>query len=256
MKSRKLIISRKEEITNSHPQLVEYRKQDDRDKFNDLMEILLPEIREYADNWLHRAEENHHIEKGKYKVDDFMGELYIATYDHIEETIEDKRLYVWMLSKVNQIMEDKITDDNFDAAFFQSLNTYTDLEQSSMDEKLTVNEKGELALEDSLDATMNDSAAEKYRYAVAEVFVDHAEVDIVEKLNAQLKAEDVDNEIRRVIQNSTIKEKSIIDLYTLHKLSVVEIAQVTRLELHHVQKVIANLQWSIIQMTNEKNVEG
>lgn len=250
MEIRKLPTDRKETASKAHPQLIEYRKQDDRDKFNELMDILLPEIKEYTENWLKRAEESHHVDIGQYKAEDFIGELYIAAYDHIEEVKEDKRLYVWMLSKVNQIMEDKITDDNFDATFFKSINEYVDQEQASMDERLTVNDEGEVVLEDSLDATMNDTVDKKYRYTVEEVFVDHADEDIVEKIKLHLKAKDVDIAVHNIINASTLQEKSIIDLYTIHRLSVLEIAEVTKIESKNVQKVISQLQWSILQLTS------
>lgn len=250
MEIRKLPTDRKETASKAHLQLIEYRKQDDRDKFNELMDVLLPEIKEYTENWLKRAEESHQVDIGQYKVEDFIGELYIAAYDHIEEVKEDKRLYVWMLSKVNQIMEDKITDDNFDATFFKSINEYVTQEQASMDERLTVNDEGEVVLEDSLDATMNDTVDEKYRYTVKEVFVDHADEDIVEKIKLHLKAKDVDNAVHNIINVSTLQEKSIIDLYTVHRLSVLEIAEVTKIESQNVQKVISQLQWSIMQLTS------
>lgn len=216
MEIRKLSTNRKETASKAHPQLIEYRKQDDRDKFNELMDILLPEIKEYTENWLKRAEESHHVDIGQYKVEDFIGELYIAAYDHIEEVKEDKRLYVWMLSKVNQIMEDKITDDNFDATFFKSINEYVDQEQASMDERLTVNDEGEVVLEDSLDATMNDTVDEKYRYTVEEVFVDHTDEDIVEKIKLHLKAKDVDNAVHNIVMSRHYKKSQslICILYT------------------------------------------
>ena len=249
MKTRKTFFNEKEQISKIRQQLVEYRKQDDRDKFNKLMDILLPEIKEYVENWLSRAEESDHIGKGQYKVEDFIGELYIAAYDHIEEVKEDKRLYVWMLGKANQIMEDKIIDDSFDSSFFKSLNEYVDQERASMDERLTVNDEGEIVLEDSLDATMNNKANEQYRYTVDEIFIDHDDEDIIEKLNNQLKAKDVDDAIRKIIKTSTLREKSIIDLYTIYKLTIIEISQVTKIESRNVQKVISQLQWNIVQLT-------
>ena len=251
MEVRKLLLNRKGKVSKGHLQLIEYRKQDDRDKFNDLMDILLPEIKEYAENWLVRAEKAHHIKKGQYTVEDFMGELYIATYDHIEEAYEDKRLYVWMLGKINQIMEDKIVDDNFDSTFFKSINEYVDQEQSSMDERLTVNDEGEVVLEDSLDDTMNDKADKKYRYTVDEAFVNHDDNDIIENLNKHLKPEEVDTAVRKIIQSSTLQEKSIIDLYIVHSLSIVEISEVTKIESKDVQIVISQLQQSIVQLTGD-----
>lgn len=245
----------KREDRQKHLQLIEYRKQDDRDKFNDLMDILLPEIKEYVENWLVRAESNHKIEKGKYKVEDFMGELYIAAYNHIEEVKEDKRLYVWMLGRVNQVMEDKIIDDNFDAAFFKSINEYVDQEQGSMIEKLTINNEGEVVLEDSLDNITKDSTLSKYSYSVNEVFVDHDDDKIIETINNHLTPKDIDTTIRKIIKSSTLQEQSIIDLYTIHKLSITEISTVTNIESQHIQKVISQLQTHIITDAHRKKLK-
>ncbi|MFT6781757.1 MAG: DNA-directed RNA polymerase specialized sigma24 family protein [Saprospiraceae bacterium] len=156
-----------------------------------------------------------------------------------------------MLGKINQIMEDKIVDDSFDSTFFKSINEYVEQEQSSMDERLTVNDEGEVVLEDSLDDTMNDKADKKYRYTVDEAFVDHDDNDIIENLNKQLKPEDVDSAIRRIIQTSTLQEKSIIDLYIVHSLSIVEISEVTKIESKNVQIVISQLQRNIVQLTGD-----
>lgn len=214
----------RKKIFAAKPQLITFKKQDDRDKFEDLMKILLPEIQEYVRSWLTKAEHDGQIEKGRYRVDDFMGELYIATFDHIETIKEDRRLYIWMLAKINQILEDKIADDDFDATYFPSLTKYVELENEAMDEKLSINADGEIVLEDSF----LDDNTEDYEYKIEDIFASHEDSEIIDKINNRISAERIDQIIKHAMESFSLNEKMIIDLNIKHGLALAEIEDVVQ----------------------------
>jgi hypothetical protein len=138
--------------------------------FDMLMEKILPAIRRYIAKRLDHAIKNDLIPEGKYKVEDFIDELYIVAYDHIVEVQEDTHLYKWLLRKAKELMEDTIIEVDFDHTFFKNIDDYTKYEREEMVEKYSIDGNGDLVMEEELD----DLSYAKNDYELEEAFIENA----------------------------------------------------------------------------------
>jgi hypothetical protein len=66
------------------PNLIRLKKYSDEAAFYDLLSEVVPEIRKYIIKRIKTAVQKNHFPKHKYEPDDFIDQLFIETYDHIE----------------------------------------------------------------------------------------------------------------------------------------------------------------------------
>ena len=108
-------------VTTSFSNLVQLKEEGDKASFNKLVLEIIPEIRKYVNGKLNAAILKGHFPKGKYKADDFIDQLFIEIYDHIEEVENQEYFYLWLYKKINQLLEDSIVEEESMISFLKTL---------------------------------------------------------------------------------------------------------------------------------------
>ena len=79
--------SRKElqiSIKQTLPNLIKLKAEENRSAFNQLLLEIVPTIKQYIAKKLRNAIKNEHFPKNKYNTNDFIDQLFIEVYDHIQ----------------------------------------------------------------------------------------------------------------------------------------------------------------------------
>lgn len=173
------------------------------DSFNKQFMKLAPALQQYIAARLSTSVKTGNLPANKYKVADFVDELFIASYDHIEQFGTAADYYQWLLVKLEELLDDVTTEEEFNDFFFQNIENYTQQEWDSMAEEYSTDADGDyLMLED-----FEDASYPKYQYTLRDVFVDNTSDEMINHLSERLSQDQVHQHIQLVIQKLTLEER-------------------------------------------------
>ena len=205
------------------PELVKSRKDEDIVTFNLKLVKILPELKRYIDRRLDTAIKKGHFSKGKYKAYGFINQLFIEVYDHIDEIENEKDFYPWLFNKTNELLEDTITEEEFDDFFFKNIDNYSKPEWDAMEENFTVDGGGDFVMIEELD----DVAYNENGYTLNQVFIDDNRNDLIEKIDKKLNKKEISGHVQLVLHNLPLSMRTVFELFTKQHLELEEIAQIT-----------------------------
>jgi len=214
--------------------LQKYKKEDRRKDFAGLMEKLLPKVKLYINRQLTASLKNKTLPQGKYKVEDLLDELYIQAYDNIQElTANDFNR--WLFSKADEILEDIITEEDFNNMFYKNIEDYSKVEWEAMEEVFTRDASGDLVLIEELDG----SSYSKQNYTLQDVFIVNTEEDLIEKLSATWTTQEIHRQIESVLIKLPLLIRTIFDLSVNQQFDSNEIAEIKKVTTLETEDILA-----------------
>ena len=223
-------------VTKTHTTLLKLKQDGDRASFNALVLKVVPKLRVYINNYLAAAIKKGHFSKGKYKADDFIDQLFIEIYDHIEEVKHEKEFYVWLYKKTNDLLEDISVEEEFNDYFFKNIDDYSKPEWDAMEEKFSTDGDGDLMMIEELD----DISYNHNNYTLNHVFIENKENSLIETLDETLKEDVINNHIAMVLRNLPLAMRNVFQLYTNEHLELEEIAKIKNTTIDEVQELLAD----------------
>lgn len=225
---RKTVISFSQAFIN----LKAFRGKEDQTSFSNYMQEVFPELRLYIDRQLDLAIERKTIPQGKFQTDDFLDDLYIKAYDHIQNLEEHVNFKVWLYREVDSLLSDAMEEEEFDEFFIKNMADYKQDELDEMEENFSTDGDGDFVMEEELD----DQSYHKNDYELRNVFVDNEEEDhIIQALDEQLSKERFNEHVKVVLPKLPSVMASILDMYSLQKLTEHEIASIKNLSVDKVK---------------------
>lgn len=221
-------------VTKTFPDLVELKREGNIEAFNALVLKIMPEIRQYINGRLNTAIKKSHFSKGKYKADDFIGQLFVEIYDNLEEVEADNQFYLWLFKKTNELLKDAIVEEEFDDFFFKNIDTYSKPEWVAMQEKYSTDGDGDLLMIEELD----DRSYNHNDYVLNHVFIEDTEKDLIEKIDADISAEDIRKHIQMVLHNLPLAMSNVYELYIDQHLDLEEIAEIRSSTVDEVERLL------------------
>tara|TARA_R110002124_G_scaffold227889_2_gene393265 strand:- start:15912 stop:16688 length:777 start_codon:yes stop_codon:yes gene_type:complete len=223
-------------VTETYPNLIQLKREGDRSSFNALVLKIMPEIRKYVNDQLNTAIKKGHFSKNKFKADDIIDQLFIEIYDNIEEVAGEKKFYLWLFKKTNQLLDDIIVEEEFDDIFFENIDDYSKPEWDEMEEKYSTDGGGDLLLIEELD----DMSYNHNDYTLDHVFVENDEKAMCEKIDANLSKEQVERHIAMVLLNLPFALRNVFELYTKQHLDLQEIAEIRNNTVEEVTQLLTD----------------
>ena len=211
------------------------KKENKQDAFKDKFMKLLPAIKQYIKNSMEAASKKELLKQQGYSVDDFVNDLYIYVYDHIEELDNEKDFHIWLFKAIDTLIQDALIDEEFDDFFFKDIDEYSKPEWDAMEEEFSTDGDGDLVMLDELD----DTSLGKNNYELKDIFIEDNEKELTAKLEKELSKKRVNAHTQMVLKKLPIATQSVFDLHTLRGFDTKEIAHIKRMQ---VQKVDALLQ--------------
>ena len=209
-------------VTISIPDLIQLKNEGNQTSFNALVLKLMPGIRRYINERLTAAMSKGHFSKGKYKVDDFIDQIFIEIYDTIGTIKNGKKFYVWLLKKTNNLLNTAIEKEEFDETFFENIDDFSKPEWEAMQERYGADANGDFVMIEELD----DISYNHNDYVLNHVFIEDKEKDVIKKIDKGLTTEEIKNHITMVLHNLPPAMQNVFELTTNHYLDLEEIAQI------------------------------
>ena len=228
-------------IKQTLPNLIKLKRKENKIKFNKLLLELIPEIQKYIVKRMRTAIQKEHFPKNKYKVDDFIDQLFIEIYNQIEQYSNEYEFYVWIYKKTNELLDDAITGETFDDLFLKNIDDYSKQEWDQMEEKFTAEYDGDLIMKEDL----NDISYYKEAYTLKDVFIENTEDDLQEQIDKTLHEEEADRHIQVVLHNLPLPMQNVFELFTKQHLTIAEIAEVRNISIAKAQQLLGDTRKSL-----------
>lgn len=221
-------------VEHAFQELIAFKKEENRVSFNAQLLKILPEVKKYINGRLNSAIRKGHFSKNKYKADDFIDQLFIEIYNNIDEVNEKEDFYLWLFKKTNELLEDKIVEEEFDNFFFKNIDIYSKQERDEMAENYSTDGDGDLVMIEELD----DSSYNHNDYTLSHVFIEDDEKELTNKIDKSLSEEDINRHINMVLHNLPLAMHNVFDLFTNRQFSLEEIAEIRNTSITEVEKLL------------------
>lgn len=223
-------------VKETYTRLVYFRNKENRSAFNQELLRLMPQINGYVAKRLKAAIGAGKLNKGMFSPNDFTDQLYIEVYDNwdVIQNAEDLRPFLYR--KVDELLEDSLTEEEFDHAFFDNIDTYSKEEWDAMEEDFSTDGDGDLVLLDELD----DSSLTNTDYTLNHVFITDEEKALAQKLDESLDKDRVERHIAMVLRKMSLPMRCVYELYTDQGFTPEEIASIRNTTLEEIETLLSS----------------
>lgn len=218
----------------SFKKLIQLKEDENREAFNRLMQTIMPDVEGYIARRLSASVRNGHIPTGKYKVEEFVNELYLLAFEHIPEIEDEKDLPFWLFQKADELLQKTIVDEEYNTRFLDNLEKFSKAEWIQMQEEYSIDGEGELTLLEEFD----DPSYPKYDYRLADVLIEDPEEKWLEILNEQIGKGRIHKHIDMILHRLPAPMKSIYDLAVNQRFSYHEISKIKGLSVKEVESYL------------------
>ena len=221
-------------VTQTYTSLIKSKEEGDRETFNKLILKILPSIRKYVKQRLIAAIRKGHFSKNKYKPDDFVDQLFVEVYEHIEEVKKAEDFYLWLFKKTDQLLENIIEEEEFDDLFFKNIDDYSKPEWDEMEEEFSTDGDGDLLMMDELD----DSSFHKNDYTLNHVFIENDEQSYIDKLDKELSEAKAQKHMQMILHKLPLHMQSVFELSSKYNFNVDEISVIKGITKEEVNRLM------------------
>ena len=221
--------------------LERFKKEEDITSFNALVLKIIPEVKRYVQTRLKAALVNGQIDKGKYKADDFIDQLFIEVYDHFDEIGNREDLHLWLFKKTDELLEETLVEEEFDSFFFENIDDYSKREWDAMEEKYTTDGGGDLVMMEDLD----DISYHKNDDVMNDIFIDNDSKEFATQLNNELGVENITKQAEMVLLQLPTSTRSVFELFSHHQFNLEEIAKIRKRSVEEVETLLKTAQKSL-----------
>ncbi len=221
-------------VASTYSDLALFKEQDERALFNDLLLNNLYQVKKYTAKRLVIALSKGTLPKGKYKVDDFIDQLFIVVYNDFNQIQTAENLHPWLFKKVDELLEESIVDEEFDDQFLKNIDDYSKPEWDEMEEKYSIDAGGDLVMIDELD----DISYPKNDYALNHVFIENDQKEFFKKLDKDLSDESKRKHTNMVLYYLPLPVRAVFELAAEYQFSLTDIATIRNQSLEEVKELL------------------
>lgn len=228
-------------VEKTYTDLARSKEKDNRKAFNTLLLQILPEVKQYITKKLNTALSKGLVSKNKYNPEGIKNQLFIEAYDHFEEIDGKENLHPWLFKKAEELLDDILTEEEFDDIFFKNIDDYSKPEWEAMEEKFSTDGDGDLVMTDELD----DISYNKNDYVLNHVFIEDGKEELIEKLDKQLGKETLKKHRDMVLRQLPLPMRDVFELATEYKFDMEQIANIRNENLEKVQQLLKDARKSL-----------
>ena len=218
--------------------LKQYKEANDKEKFNEVLNAFLPEIRKLVFYKLRYWEGKGIIPKNRYSADEVVDEVYLRMFGEFPRySADEKTLKVKMLAAAREILDDIKKRHSAKNVPVEEILAE---ELKELEEEYTVDAEGEKVLMEELDDVSYSPGSQEYVYLLEDANFD----ELAENLELEGK-EKFTEEVKRMINKAYTAlpdlTRSVYDHYVFAGLSVSQIAEVHKINVKDVNRIIENV---------------
>lgn len=221
-------------ISETYEKLEDYKNQENREAFNRELLRIMPHVQQYVSKRLKAAIVAGKLNKGMFKPSDFTDQLFIEVYENWNQIKAENDLRPFVFKKVDELLDDSLTEEEFDHIFFENIDNYTQQEWNAMEENFSADGDGDLVMLEELDEVDSNMDNQTLNH----VFVTEEEKELAEKLDKSLDKERVERHINMVLGKMSLPLRSVFQLYSDQGFSPEEIASIRKTTLVEVEDML------------------
>ena len=228
--------------SSSFKTLIRLKEENDQEEFRMLMQTILPDVKGYIAHRLSDAVKMANLPSGKYKVDDFVDELYLMAYENLGEVEDEKHLHPWLFKKADELLRDAVVDAEFNAFYMEDIEKLSQSEWSLMQQEFSADADGDLMLLEEFD----DPSYPHYEYQLADVFVTESPEEAwIEELQAEVGDTRIHQHINMVLNRLPAVMRSVYDLAVHEGFQPYEIARIKGISVYQVGVYLSKVRRSL-----------
>ncbi|NOQ75276.1 MAG: hypothetical protein GQ574_24910 [Crocinitomix sp.] len=216
-------------IKDAWTNIVEFK--DDKSKFNEEFMQFVPELKKYIAARITSSVNKGKLPDNKYKVADFLDELFINAYDNIERYDSSEAYYVWLIQQLDELLEDTSIEEEFNEFFFQNIDKYTHEEWDAMEEEYSMGINGKYMLLEEFEG----GSYPTHEYTLKDVFIDNSAQGLIDKISDKLDKEQIQRHIGLIVNELPVEQRTVFQQSVLLGSNLAQIAQVRSAEAHKVE---------------------
>jgi len=236
-------------LMETYKKLVAFKQEDDRDNFFELMKNIIPGVRKYIKGIYWKLVRTKQIPRNKYRINDFIDELYIKAYDHIQDVKHEENLYTWLIKQADILLDDTLVEGDFNQEFFKNIDDYTKAELEEMEEDFYIDADGDYVMEEDADDMV---LANKHKYTLADVFIEKTDDELIKTISDKMEQERVHKNIDMLASKFSLLEYTIFDLNVNHALTTMQIAEIKKIPVDRVEELLQNVKNGIKSMFHKR----
>ncbi|EPR66344.1 sigma-70 family RNA polymerase sigma factor [Cyclobacterium qasimii] len=228
-------------VASTFSDLKQFKQQNDQALFNNLLLKDLYQVKRYIAKRMATALSKGNLPKGKYKIDDFIDQLFIEIYDNFSEVHNEENLHPWIFMKADKLLEETLVNEEFNEYFFKNIDDYSRPEWDEMEEKFSVDAGGDLVMIDEL----NDISYPKNDYVLNHVFIEDDKKELMDQLDKDLGKEKIKRHTDMVLHYLPLHMRTVFELATEYQFSVSEIAIIRNQSQDEVNQLLEKARQSL-----------
>jgi RNA polymerase sigma factor (sigma-70 family) len=213
------------------------KRENKQESFKEKFMELLPTIKQYIKKRLETASKKELLKQG-FSIDDFVNDLYIYVYDHIEELNDQEDFHIWLYKVVDTLIQEALIEEKLDDVLFKNIDEYSKPEWDEMEEEFSTDGDGDLVMFEELD----DTSLRKDNYELKDIFIEDNEKELTEKLEKELSKERINTHTQMVLNTLPLEAQSVFDLYALNGFDANEIARIKKMQVSNIDRLLEETQ--------------
>jgi DNA-directed RNA polymerase specialized sigma24 family protein len=206
----------------------------DHEELNSLLLDKIHHVELYIKIELGRAVAKGVIPEGKYKVADFVDELFLMAHEHNQDVKESENLLNWLFQQADSLIQIVVKEEAFEYANFKNIDDFAEREALEMQERITIDGNGELVLVDELD----ECPYPVHDYELQEVFVEDNEADLIDRISQEMSQDQIKGLIELAVRKLPLSARTIFDLRYSHKLNVEDISFIKKISVSNIDQIL------------------
>ncbi|MRH99483.1 hypothetical protein GH721_02960 [Kriegella sp. EG-1] len=159
--------------------------------------------------------------------------MLIEVYDNFDWVENSSDLHPFIFKKADELLEDKITEEEFDDYFFSNIDDFTKPEWDEMEEKFSTDGDGDIVMLEELD----DISYNKNDYLLNHVFIEDKSEELITLLDKKLSTENVKKHVAMLFHNLPVSMRKVYELATDFQFSLEDIAVIREQSLTEVSEI-------------------
>lgn len=223
-----------ERVAKAFEALKNLKKEGKTEAFGEKLLQILPQVKAYMGKRFNSALNRGMLPKGKYKVDDFVDQLFLEAFEHFDEVTNKWDLNPWLFKKADELFDDVFVEEEFDAVFFENIDKYSQPEWKAMEEKFSTDGDGDLVMLEELD----DISYRRRDYLLKNIFLDDDKKGLMAKLDRQLDRDTITRHVNLVLHHMPEQMQTVFQLHVEQLFNLEEIAMIKNIAVGEVEQLL------------------
>jgi len=188
--------------------------------FQRLIRLISGDVATYIRRRLKLAEMTTAINRGVFKIQELLDDLFLMAYDRFDEVPENEGgIRSWLYHMADELLQQKFREMEFEKRHFQNLAALVEAEYKSLEE-------------------LQDSSGPDDWYSADNLLIGEDEDTLLDEITLKMNQKEIHLLMEKELAKLPVLSRTIMDLYLINQMNVEEIAGIKKISSEEVEKVV------------------